>query len=112
MPDNLEDHSDTNDTPITVNALIKWGSIFLGCMTAVISGVWFAAGIQASVAEIKIEQHSIRDSFNVKKESDEKRFTVDEARSDHSDQNIQQMQLQLDVAVALLQRIDSKVGKP
>ncbi len=115
----MPESSDIADTPLTVGNLVKWSSIVFTVVTVVVSGVWFVASVKSDSLLLKQEVEALKGKITEVDKSSEKRHDLQEKeigeltrRTDNTEKAVQEMARKLDVAVALLERIDQKVGKP
>jgi hypothetical protein len=100
----------SNDTPITVNGLIKWGGILAAFVTSLISLIWFAAGTKSDINEIRLNLTTTNKETQLYEIANDKRCTVIEIKANETDKAVAQIESKLDVVVAILERIDKRTG--
>ena len=115
----MPEPTDIADAPLTVGNLVKWCSIVFTVVTVVVGCVWFIASVKSDNLLMKQEIESLKTKVVEVDKSSEKRHDLQEKeigeltrRTDNTEKAVQEMARKLDVAVALLERIDQKVGKP
>ena len=108
-----------SETPLTIGNLVKWISVTFTVVTVVVSCVWFIASVKTENMMLKQDMETIRARIVdvdrqdlVRHDQQEKEIGELTRRTDNTEKMVQEMARKLDVAVALLERIDSKVGKP
>lgn len=111
--------ADIANAPLTVGNLFKWFSITFTIVSVVISGVWFVASTKSDNLLMKQQIDALKDKIAetnqlsiARNDAQEKEITDLTNRTNQTEKSVQEMARKLDVAVALLERIDQKVGKP
>lgn len=104
------------EIPITYTTILKWGSLGILVASTLVSSVWFIAGLKSEIASIHkdIEVHQKQiievDSSSLRRHNDQEReIAVLSLKTDTQEKTIQDMSRKLDVAVAILDRIERKI---
>jgi hypothetical protein len=97
---------------ITVNGVIKWSGIFFTSVSALVSLIWFAALLKGDIITLQQENISTKRENDLRFDQQIKDIDKLKDHADVTDKTLDDMGRKLDVAVALLERIDQKVGKP
>ncbi len=98
-----------DDQPVTTNGLIKWGGIIAGISTTLVSLVWFCASVKSDVAILKDHEDQLRRDIDERKAFVDRRLAEIDVRANATDKTLADVQRKLDVAVALLERIDKQL---
>lgn len=98
------------EQPLSLNVLVKWLGIMVSVVSGVITIVWFAATLKGDIITLQQEQAAGKTQVemrNAQQDTDIDRLRV---RADTTERAVADLNRKLDVAVAILERIDKKVG--
>lgn len=109
-------NNDTDEQPLTATVVIKWFGIIFTIVSTVISLVWFAALLKGDISTVQQEHLSSKREYELKIADIEKKIDKLSDRADITEKSVIELMRKLDVAVAILERIDKKVeggsGRP
>ena len=91
----------TDDEPITVGSVLKWGAIAGGTAATIIGGTLWIANMRTDITSLRQQA-----------EYHESRITAVETHENQTDKTLTEMSKKLDGAVLILDRIDRKMGAP
>jgi hypothetical protein len=117
-PNASEEHSTSTptpvasgDAPLTVNAVIKWMSIVFTVVSALVSFVWFAAIMKGDIISSQQELSAVKHEDELRFQQEEKDIDKLNDRADLTDRSLSDMGSKLDVAVAILERIEKNIDE-
>lgn len=96
----------------TTSTILRWGGAGLTFVTFLAAIVLYASSMKADIASQKVEIDTLKRTVDMNRVEDEKRIEVNAKRINDQDNSIQQLTTKLEVAIALLTRIDNKLKNP
>ena len=105
------------DAPLNLNAVAKWGGVMVSIVVASVGVVWQLADIRSDIRtkDLKIADLERRigeeDKACLDRHNQQQR-EIDRSvqRIDQGERNMSDLARKLDVAVAILERLDKKIG--
>lgn len=98
------------DHPITFNTVAKWAGIIGTVATAIMSAVWFAASVKSDISALRADGAAMQREWAIRNEQQDREITSLKSRADGSEKTLAEMQRKLDVAVAILERLEKKIS--
>jgi hypothetical protein len=103
---------ENNEDILTSGLLIKWGGISFATISFVVSIVWFIASIKADILTIQQQIVTVKNSSESRDILHERDLDRLREREDSSDKAIAELVRKVDVAVAILERLERRTTPP
>jgi cell division protein FtsL len=97
-------------TVVTSAQLMKWGGFAFTIVSAMVSLVWFAAHLKGDALSLQQEVDSLKREVETRNANQDKEIDKLKDRADSTEKSLGEMARKLDVAVAILERIEKKVN--
>lgn len=110
-PESAPDTPDPTAAPVTFATLAKMVGVVVTVVSLTISGVWFAAAVKADVETVKANITALKLDVQERAQKRDKEVADIKARADQSERVMQDMGRKLDVAIAILERVEKRMGE-
>ena len=101
----------TDELPITSQTIVKWGGIGLAAVSSLVTIIWFFASLKSDISSLRQENSATKTELNMKTDQLGKEVERLKSHADETDKSLNDMGRKLDVAVAILERIEKSVAK-
>jgi hypothetical protein len=110
--DTVEVEMTGKDIPLTINGIIKWTGVIATAVGALVSVVLAYAKLASEIQSFHEQEVTDKAMVDLRMENENKDIDMLKLKAAQTDKDVADINRKLDVAVAILDRIEVKVNNP